>query len=141
MDFNYIICLSIILIGVILKTLRSLFLIKSSAIKTAITSGFIQSINIVAIKFVVDYTNFISVILLVLINVLGTFIVMNIYNERVKRKVLRSNYDEIKELDSAISHCNDVANAHKCDTCGENHLQLAQWLKELKDIKKIIKVK
>ena len=141
MDFNAIICLSVIFIGVILKTLRSLLIIKSNAIKTAIISGFIQSINIISIKFVIDYTNFISVIMLVIINVLGTFIVMCWYNEKVKRKVLRSNYDEIKELDSAISHCNDVANAHKCDTCGENHLQLAQWLKELKDIKKIIKSK
>ena len=34
-------------------------------------------------------------------------------------------------LDEAIIHCKDVANS-KCDKCGEEHRQLAEWLKELK---------
>jgi hypothetical protein len=35
-------------------------------------------------------------------------------------------------LDEAIQHCEEIANS-KCDKCGEEHLQLANWLKELKE--------
>ena len=37
-------------------------------------------------------------------------------------------------VDEAIQHCYDVANK-LCDECGEEHLQLAKWLEELKRIK------
>ena len=37
-------------------------------------------------------------------------------------------------LDEAIQHCKDVA-ASKCDECGKEHTQLAEWLQELKDYK------
>ena len=43
-------------------------------------------------------------------------------------------------LDEAIEHCKDVAETmleigidQKCIQCGKEHLQLAVWLKELKD--------
>ena len=34
-------------------------------------------------------------------------------------------------IEDAIAHCEDIANS-KCDSCGEEHRQLAKWLKELK---------
>ena len=40
-------------------------------------------------------------------------------------------------LDEAIIHCEDVANS-KCDKCGEEHRQLAEWLKELKQTRQVI---
>lgn len=36
-------------------------------------------------------------------------------------------------LDEAIQHCYDVANKG-CDECAEEHLQLAKWLEELKEL-------
>ena len=38
-------------------------------------------------------------------------------------------------LDKAIKHCEEVAK-EKCDKCGEEHQQLAEWLKELKKYRK-----
>ena len=38
-------------------------------------------------------------------------------------------------LDEAIEHCEEVAKS-KCNTCGEDHKQLAEWLKELKQRRK-----
>ena len=35
-------------------------------------------------------------------------------------------------LDEAIQHCEDIV---ACDECREEHLQLAEWLKELKELK------
>jgi len=37
-------------------------------------------------------------------------------------------------LDEAIKHCEEIAYS-KCDKCGEEHKQLAEWLKELKERK------
>lgn len=34
-------------------------------------------------------------------------------------------------LDEAIKHCKEVAK--KCDSCGAEHKQLAEWLIELKE--------
>ncbi len=46
-------------------------------------------------------------------------------------------------IDEAIEHCEDVAklkfennSSQNCIRCGEEHLQLATWLKELKEYKK-----
>ncbi len=40
-------------------------------------------------------------------------------------------------LDEAIEHCMDVANGKtaqgECKECAEEHMQLAKWLKELRD--------
>lgn len=35
-------------------------------------------------------------------------------------------------LDEAIQHCKEVAENTTCNACKEEHLQLAEWLKELK---------
>lgn len=35
-------------------------------------------------------------------------------------------------LDEAIRHCDEIA-ASKCDECGSEHGQLAEWLRELRD--------
>ena len=37
-------------------------------------------------------------------------------------------------LDEAIKHCEEVADT-KCNECGNEHRQLAEWLKELKQLK------
>lgn len=37
-------------------------------------------------------------------------------------------------LDEAIKHAEEVSNS-KCNSCGEEHKQLAEWLKELKELK------
>ena len=36
------------------------------------------------------------------------------------------------KLDEAIKHCKEVAKS-KCDSCGAEHKQLAEWLIELKE--------
>lgn len=36
------------------------------------------------------------------------------------------------KLEEAIKHCEEVADS-KCDACGAEHRQLAEWLKELKE--------
>lgn len=36
-------------------------------------------------------------------------------------------------LDQAIKHCYEVAENEPCYTCAEEHLQLAEWLEELKN--------
>lgn len=40
-------------------------------------------------------------------------------------------------IDEAINHCKEVANS-KCDSCGAEHQQLAEWLIELKKSRKAI---
>ena len=40
-------------------------------------------------------------------------------------------------LDEAIEHCKEVAN-NVCGKCSEDHLQLASWLTELKELRKKI---
>lgn len=40
------------------------------------------------------------------------------------------------DLDEAISHAKEVAKG-KCDKCGEEHKQLAEWLEELKQYRKL----
>ena len=37
----------------------------------------------------------------------------------------------VMTLDEAIKHCEEVAES-KCDECGAEHRQLAEWLRELK---------
>ena len=39
-------------------------------------------------------------------------------------------------LDEAIDHAKEVAKS-KCDKCGEEHKQLAEWLEELKRYRKL----
>lgn len=39
------------------------------------------------------------------------------------------------KLEEAIKHCEEVADS-KCDMCGREHRQLAEWLKELQQYKK-----
>ena len=38
-------------------------------------------------------------------------------------------------LDEAINHCLERAN-QDCSSCADEHLQLAEWLIELKDLRK-----
>ena len=40
-------------------------------------------------------------------------------------------------LDEAIEHCEEKAKC--CDSCGLEHKQLAEWLRELKVFRKIFK--
>lgn len=42
-------------------------------------------------------------------------------------------------LDEAIQHAEEVADS-KCDSCGSEHKQLAEWLKELKEKKEKCKM-
>lgn len=42
-------------------------------------------------------------------------------------------------LEEAIKHCDEVSNT-LCDSCGAEHRQLADWLRELKDLKADCKV-
>ena len=39
-------------------------------------------------------------------------------------------------LDDAIKHCQQVANKSDCE-CAKEHKQLAEWLQELKEFKKM----
>lgn len=41
-------------------------------------------------------------------------------------------------LDEAIKHCKDIAKDKQCTKCGEEHQQLAEWLEELKELKKML---
>jgi len=38
-------------------------------------------------------------------------------------------------LEDAIIHAEETAKENICTPCGENHMQLAEWLKELKEYK------
>ena len=52
-------------------------------------------------------------------------------------------------LEDAISHCLEVAEEHtkynsfggfeSCDECAKEHRQLAEWLRELKEAKRLLK--
>jgi len=52
-------------------------------------------------------------------------------------------------IDEAIKHCEEVAEAHtkfnsyggyeSCDECAADHRQLAEWLTELKEAKRLLK--
>ena len=39
-------------------------------------------------------------------------------------------------IDEAIKHAEEVAEEKRCEKCGEEHRQLAEWLKELKQLRK-----
>ena len=39
-------------------------------------------------------------------------------------------------LDEAIKHAEEVAEEKRCEKCGEEHRQLSEWLKELKQLRK-----
>ena len=39
-------------------------------------------------------------------------------------------------LDEAIQHCEEVAN-RDCSQCSKDHEQLADWLKELKELRNV----
>ena len=38
-------------------------------------------------------------------------------------------------LEQAIKHCYEVAEKEQCYACAEEHLQLASWLEELKELR------
>lgn len=38
-------------------------------------------------------------------------------------------------LDQAIKHCYEVVEKEQCCACAEEHLQLAEWLEELKELR------
>lgn len=46
----------------------------------------------------------------------------------------RNGWTPKMTLDEAIKHCEEVADS-KCDECGAEHRQLAEWLKELKELR------
>jgi len=39
------------------------------------------------------------------------------------------------DIDEAINHCYDVANTCKNEQCSFDHIQLAKWLEELKELR------
>lgn len=41
-------------------------------------------------------------------------------------------------IEEAIQHCEEQYQKHPCDECGKEHLQLAVWLKELVEMRKIV---
>jgi len=41
-----------------------------------------------------------------------------------------------RNIDDAIEHCEEVASQHCGDKCGDEHKQLAAWLRELKSLRK-----
>lgn len=41
-------------------------------------------------------------------------------------------------LDEAIEHAQEIADS-RCDTCGQEHRQLAEWLRELKQYREYFK--
>lgn len=132
---NIYLSLFLIFIGVVLKTFKTLYIVKATPLKASIISGFTQVISVVSIKFIIDYTTWWAITLLIGINIIGVYITTLYFNFSLNKKVLASNTSEISELDDAIEHCKVVANAHKCDQCGQNHLQLGNWLRELKNLK------
>lgn len=133
---NAIFCLFVILVGVMLKTLKSLYILKSTPMKAAVISSFIQVVNVVSIKFIIDYTTWWAVMALVLINVIGVYVVMHFFEHNLNKKTQKPNNQEINDLTDAIDHCDAVANSHKCDACGDSHRQLGNWLRELRGLKK-----
>jgi hypothetical protein len=43
---------------------------------------------------------------------------------------------ETMSLDEAIKHAEEVANKTNCSECSDQHRQLAEWLKELKEYRR-----
>ena len=43
-------------------------------------------------------------------------------------------------LDEAIKHAEEVAEEKRCEKCGEEHRQLAEWLKELKQLRETLEI-
>ncbi len=56
------------------------------------------------------------------------------YDDGLERKLEEPCEVAQMSLDDAIVHAEEVANG-KCDKCGQEHKQLAEWLKELKTLK------
>ena len=50
----------------------------------------------------------------------------------------KAKESEVMSLDEAIKHCREIGK--QCDDCGREHLQLAEWLTELKKYRKIFKI-
>lgn len=42
-------------------------------------------------------------------------------------------------IDKAIKHCEDIAKSCENKMCSQDHHQLAEWLKELKQLRNIVK--
>lgn len=40
-------------------------------------------------------------------------------------------------IEEAIKHCDNIVSS-QCNECGEEHKQLAEWLKELKCLRKVV---
>lgn len=40
-------------------------------------------------------------------------------------------------IEEAIKHCNNIASS-QCNECGEEHKQLAEWLKELRCLREVV---
>ena len=43
-------------------------------------------------------------------------------------------------IDEAIKHAEEVAEEKLCEKCGEEHRQLAEWLKELKQLRETLEI-
>ena len=43
-------------------------------------------------------------------------------------------------LDEAIKHAEEVAAEKRCEKCGEEHRRLAEWLKELKQLRETLEI-
>ena len=43
-------------------------------------------------------------------------------------------------LDEAIKHAEEVAEEKRCEKCGEEHRQLAEWLKELQQLRETLEI-
>ncbi|WP_367567771.1 hypothetical protein [Lacrimispora sp.] len=41
-------------------------------------------------------------------------------------------------LEEAIKHCEDKAKEMGCSECAKDHLQLADWLRELKQLRRML---
>lgn len=120
-------------IKVFMRVIRNLMIIKSSKLLASTIGSFTAIISVILTKLIVKLDIIPACIIAAMIYFIGCYSAMNVYEKKIQKKnVTSSPNSKILSLDEAIEHCDYIADEHKCDKCGEQHAQLAAWLRELK---------
>lgn len=120
-------------IRVFMRVLRSLMIIKSSKLHASLMGSFTAVISVVLTKLIVKLDTIFACSVAAIIYFIGCYLAMDVYERRIQKKdVVNTPNSKIISLDEAIEHCDNIAEEHKCDSCGQQHAQLGAWLRELK---------
>ncbi len=119
-----------------IKVIKDILVIKSTKINASLASMINSIIGVILVKAIVQVDMLSACIVAGITNFFANYCAMYIYEAKIQKKdVSKDLNSRIMTIDEAINHCNEMADEHKCDACGEDHAQLAEWLKELKRLK------